>query len=77
MTNEQMVAQVNELIAALVAHKTYLESLPEDFVESLRGYNVEGVIEDIEHDIFKLECSLEDESDDGDESELKEGRGFC
>jgi hypothetical protein len=59
MTNEQMVVQTNKFIAALVAHKTYLESLSEDFVESLRGYNVEGVIEDIEHDIFRLECSLE------------------
>jgi len=71
--NEQMVVQVNELIAALVAHKEYLQSLPEDFVESLKGFNVEGVIEDVENDIFKLECTLENDDED-DEGEIERWR---
>lgn len=67
MTNEQINAKVIELKEALIAHRNFLDSLPNEVVDVLNDscYYVNGSIDQIDGEIFDIENFLErDESDD-------------
>lgn len=62
MTNEQIVEQVEEVVGHLLDLKTLLRRLDKKTLQLLQdqGYNVEGVIENIDQDIFVIEGVYEE-----------------
>ena len=62
MTNEQIVEQVEEVVGHLLDLKTLLRRLDKKTLQLLQdqGYNVEGVIESIDQDIFVIEGVYEE-----------------
>ena len=62
MTNEQIVEQVEEVVGHLLDLKTLLRRLDKKTLQLLQeqGYNVDGVIENIDQDIFVIEGVYEE-----------------
>ena len=62
MTNEQIVEQVEEVVGHLLDLKTLLRRLDKKTLQLLQdqGYNIEGVIENIDQDIFVIEGVYEE-----------------
>ena len=62
MTNEQIVEQVEEVVGHLLDWKTLLRRLDKKTLQLLQeqGYNVDGVIENIDQDIFVIEGVYEE-----------------
>ena len=62
MTNEQIVEQVEEVVGHLLDLKTLLIRLDKKTLQLLQeqGYNVDGVIENIDQDIFVIEGVYEE-----------------
>lgn len=62
MTNEQIVEQVEEVVGHLLDFQTILRRLDKKTLQLLQdqGYNVEGVIENIDQDIFVIEGVYEE-----------------
>jgi len=71
MTNEQITAKVIELKNALVAHKNFLDSIPDEVVDTLNDscFYVNGSIEQIESEIFDIENFLERDFEDDEDEE--------
>jgi hypothetical protein len=65
MTNEQIVEQVEEVVGHLLDLKTLLRRLDKKTLQLLQeqGYNVDGVIENIDDDIFVIEGVYEELED--------------
>jgi len=65
MTNEQIVEQVEEVVGHLLDFKTLLRRLDKKTLQLLQeqGYNVDGVIENIDDDIFVIEGVYEELED--------------
>ena len=65
MTNEQIVEQVEEVVGHLLDLKTLLRRLDKKTLQLLQeqGYNVDGVIENIDQDIFVIEGVYEELED--------------
>jgi len=69
MTTEEITAKVVELKQALIDHKNFLDSIPDEVVDLLNDscYYVNGAIESIESEIYDVERYLRGVDDEEEE----------